>query len=269
MQKITLSALIVLFSYLLSAQDVYWVSYKSEPNFSPASVKLTRSEGMSEAAYQQVIGGKFHPIIEEKFVIKTEDSTIYFDGDSYSDGQKYSSTKLKASKLCTIYDYKSDSVVKFLFTADFAFKSKIDIKHWVIEDTAENPIGGISVKVAHNESDAYWHLSPVLMDLNTEEFWILLCNRANIVTDRVRISSGGIHGTVVDVKVVLRLALEHGASALVLGHNHPSGGLTPSEEDKRLTSKLTEAARLMDIRILDHLIIAGNSYFSFLEADLL
>jgi len=154
MQKITLSALIVLFSYLLSAQDVYWVSYKSEPNFSPASVKLTRSEGMSEAAYQQVIGGKFHPIIEEKFVIKTEDSTIYFDGDSYSDGQKYSSTKLKASKLCTIYDYKSDSVVKFLFTADFAFKSKIDIKHWVIEDTAENPIGGISVKVAHNESDA-------------------------------------------------------------------------------------------------------------------
>ncbi|HQW55428.1 MAG TPA: DNA repair protein RadC [Saprospiraceae bacterium] len=124
-------------------------------------------------------------------------------------------------------------------------------------------------KGIRSAEDAYWHLSPVLMDLNTEEFWILLCNRANIVTDRVRISSGGIHGTVVDVKVVLRLALEHGASALVLGHNHPSGGLTPSEEDKRLTSKLTEAARLMDIRILDHLIIAGNSYFSFLEADLL
>lgn len=124
-------------------------------------------------------------------------------------------------------------------------------------------------QVIRSSQDAFYAISPRLMDLNTEEFWILICNRANKVVDQVRISIGGIHGTVVDVKVVMRIALEKGACSLVLAHNHPSGGLTPSEEDRRLTRKLVDSAALMDIRVLDHLIIAGNQYFSFLDEGLL
>jgi len=124
-------------------------------------------------------------------------------------------------------------------------------------------------QVIKSSQDAFYAISPRLMDLNTEEFWIVICNRANKVIDQVRISAGGIHGTVVDVKVVMRIALEKGACSLVLAHNHPSGGLTPSEEDIRLTRKLVDSAALMDIRILDHLIIAGNQYFSFLDEGLL
>lgn len=120
-----------------------------------------------------------------------------------------------------------------------------------------------------SSNDAFYQLSPKLMDLKTEEFWIMLCNRANKPIELIRISSGGIHGTVVDIKVVLRIAIEKGACSLIVAHNHPSGGLNPSEEDKRLTQRLVESAQLMDLKVLDHLIIAGNSYFSFMDEGLL
>jgi DNA repair protein RadC len=120
-----------------------------------------------------------------------------------------------------------------------------------------------------SSKDAFYYLGPKLMDLKTEEFWVMLCNRANIPMEMVRISSGGIHGTVVDIKVVLRIALEKGACSMILAHNHPSGGLIPSEEDKKLTQRLSESARMMDIKVLDHLIIAGNKFFSFMDEGLL
>lgn len=116
-----------------------------------------------------------------------------------------------------------------------------------------------------SSKDAYWTVATQLMDLTTEEFWVVICNRANKVLDKIRLSSGGMHGTVVDVKVLMKLALNKGASGILIAHNHPSGNLSPSEEDRSLTRKIQQAATLLDIRLLDHIIVAGNKYTSFAD----
>ena len=106
---------------------------------------------------------------------------------------------------------------------------------------------------------------PTLSDLNYEEFWMLLLNRANKVISKHQVSKGGVTGTVVDPKVVFKIAIESIASGIILCHNHPSGNLTPSDADISLTKKMTEAGRLLDIQVLDHIIIAGEKYFSFAD----
>ena len=116
-----------------------------------------------------------------------------------------------------------------------------------------------------SSKDAYWTVASQLMDLTTEEFWVVICNRANKVLDKIRLSAGGMHGTVVDVKVLMKLALNKGASGILIAHNHPSGNLSPSEEDRSLTRKIQQAATLLDIRLLDHIIVAGNKYTSFAD----
>jgi DNA repair protein RadC len=84
-----------------------------------------------------------------------------------------------------------------------------------------------------------------------------------------RMSAGGVHGTVVDPKMIFKRALEHNASGIVLAHNHPSGNLKPSDEDIRLTTKMTAAGTMLEIKVIDHLIIAGSSYYSFADEGLL
>lgn len=113
--------------------------------------------------------------------------------------------------------------------------------------------------------DAFQILSPVLLDLPHEEFWILLLNRANRVLGRERISIGGVAGTVVDAKVIFRIAVEYSACSLILSHNHPSGNLQPSTADCDLTQKLRQAAETLDIMVLDHLIISDSGYYSFAD----
>jgi DNA repair protein RadC len=117
--------------------------------------------------------------------------------------------------------------------------------------------------------DVYSLFQPVLGDLTHEEFWILLLNRANRVLDNIRISQGGISGTVIDVRIILKHALDRLASAMILCHNHPSGNLKPSEADMKITSKISDSCRTMDLQLLDHLIIADNSYFSFSDEGLI
>lgn len=117
--------------------------------------------------------------------------------------------------------------------------------------------------------DVYMLFQPVLGDLAHEEFWILLLNRANRVIDNIRISQGGISGTVIDVRIILKHALDRLASAMILCHNHPSGNLKPSEADMKITSKISDSCRTMDLQLLDHLIIADNSYFSFSDEGLI
>ncbi|WP_167596260.1 RadC family protein [Leeuwenhoekiella sp. ZYFB001] len=112
-------------------------------------------------------------------------------------------------------------------------------------------------------------LQPILGELPHEEFWILYLNNSNKVLHKHQLSKGGMTGTLVDVRLVLKLALERGAVSLILAHNHPSGGLRPSEADKAITSKLKTAAASLDIKVLDHLIITENSYFSFADEGLL
>lgn len=120
-----------------------------------------------------------------------------------------------------------------------------------------------------SSKDAFNILSSKLSDLNHEEFWVLLLNRSNKVLKTERISIGGIHGTVVDPKIIFKLALENNSCGVILAHNHPSGSLIPSTEDKNITSKIINAGDFLEIKVLDHLIVAENKYFSFADNDLI
>jgi len=111
--------------------------------------------------------------------------------------------------------------------------------------------------------DVFDLFQPVLSDLPHEEFWILLLNRSNYIIDTNRVSQGGLSGTVIDARIILKYAIEKLASGLVLCHNHPSGNENPSDADKIITKKMKEASLVMDINLLDHVIVAGNSYYSF------
>lgn len=110
---------------------------------------------------------------------------------------------------------------------------------------------------------AHKYMRPYLQGLDHEEFWLLLLKNNLTVIKPVRIGQGGITFTAVDVKIVMREALLAGASAMMLFHNHPSGNKNVSQQDKDLTKKICDAARLMDIRVLDHIVFCGNTYYSF------
>ena len=120
-----------------------------------------------------------------------------------------------------------------------------------------------------SSSSAFEILQPIIGELPHEEFWILYLNNSNNVINKQQLSKGGITGTLVDVRLVLKTALEVGATGLILAHNHPSGTLKPSQADKALTQKLKNAAESLDIIVLDHLIVTEKSYFSFADQNLL
>lgn len=113
--------------------------------------------------------------------------------------------------------------------------------------------------------DAAAIFKPLLSDLPHEEFWVLLLNRNNLVIDKTMVSQGGLAGTVIDVRIILKMALDKLACSIILCHNHPSGNLIPSEADKDITKKIKEAGKHMDIPVLDHIIIGNGSYFSFAD----
>jgi DNA repair protein RadC len=113
--------------------------------------------------------------------------------------------------------------------------------------------------------DVFEIFQPLLCDLQKEEFWVLLLNRANKVLHRFRMSEGGIAGTVVDPRLIFKSALDHLASSIILCHNHPSGNPKPSQADLDLTHKMKDAGKLLDIQLPDHVIVAGNSYYSFAD----
>jgi DNA repair protein RadC len=110
---------------------------------------------------------------------------------------------------------------------------------------------------------------PLLSDIPHEEFWVLFLNRSNRVIDKMKLSQGGISGTVTDVRIVMKKAVEYLASGIIVCHNHPSGNLNPSESDTRITSKIKEAGNLLDVQLLDHLIISDRDYYSFADNGLI
>lgn len=112
-------------------------------------------------------------------------------------------------------------------------------------------------------------MQPVIGELPHEEFWIVYLNNSNKVIQKNQLSKGGITGTLVDVRLALKTALEVGAIGIILVHNHPSGTLKPSQADKQLTEKLSIAAKSLDIKVLDHLIITEKAYFSFADENIL
>ncbi len=113
--------------------------------------------------------------------------------------------------------------------------------------------------------DVYNLVRGRMLDLPHEEFWVLLLNRANRVIDTLRISQGGTAATVVDVKIIMRAALQQLASGIILCHNHPSNHLHPSRQDDATTRKIKEAAQLFEISVLDHLIVTEDGYYSYTD----
>jgi DNA repair protein RadC len=128
---------------------------------------------------------------------------------------------------------------------------------------------GLNLKKINSSQSVFELLHPILGELPHEEFWIIYLNNSNKVLQTAQLSKGGITGTLVDVRLVFKSALQLGAVAVILGHNHPSGTLKPSQADKLLTQKLKTAGESLDIKVLDHLIVTENSYFSFADENLL
>jgi DNA repair protein RadC len=120
-----------------------------------------------------------------------------------------------------------------------------------------------------SSKDIYHYLAPYLSDLPHEEFWIILLNRANKIIAHKKLSEGGVTGTVVDLRILFKHAIEHLACSVVLCHNHPSGNINPSEQDKVLTKKIYESGKLMEVQLLDHVIFTDKDYYSFADNDAL
>lgn len=126
------------------------------------------------------------------------------------------------------------------------------------DEMPERPVLNTSQKV-------YDYMRQRLVDLPHEEFWAILINRAGRVIDTVMVSKGGTAATTVDVKIILKAAIQSLASAIVLCHNHPSGACKPSREDEQSTHRVKEAAQLMSISVVDHIIVCENNYYSFAD----
>lgn len=131
-----------------------------------------------------------------------------------------------------------------------------------LEDVLQKP------KITSSRS-AFEIMQPIIGELPHEEFWVIYLNNSNTVLQKQQLSKGGITGTVVDVRLVLKTALEVGAVGILLVHNHPSGAIKPSSADVQITNKLKEGAKSLDIKVLDHVIITEKTYFSFADEDIL
>jgi len=149
------------------------------------------------------------------------------------------------------------------------------------EAKAINIIAAIELGKRSKEADVFKHekitgskdvaelFLPILTDLEHEEFWILFLNRGNKIIDKQMVSKGGLSGTVIDVRLIMKMAIEKLASSIILCHNHPSGNITASNADIQITRKLAETGKIMDIPVLDHVIIGHKEYLSFTDEGLL
>lgn len=127
----------------------------------------------------------------------------------------------------------------------------------------------LELKKITSSNSVFEVMQPLIGELPHEEFWILYLNNSNKILKSHQLSKGGITGTVVDVRLVFKEALQVGAVAVILAHNHPSGTLKPSQADIQLTKKLKSAGENLDIKVLDHLIVTEKAYFSFADENLL
>lgn len=116
-----------------------------------------------------------------------------------------------------------------------------------------------------NSEHIYKYFYPLMCDLSTEECWVMLLNQAAKIIQAVKISSGGLASTQVDIRCILREALLKRATSIILCHNHPSGNIHPSGDDDRLTQSLYQAAKVMNIRMLDHVIVTDGAYYSYAD----
>lgn len=124
------------------------------------------------------------------------------------------------------------------------------------------------IQISKSE-DTFRMLHPYLGDLQTEEFWAIFLNQNNRVLAKTKLTSGGINQSVVDVRILFKTALENFATGIIVAHNHPSGNLKPSQDDISITKIIFEAGKVLNIKLLDHIIVTQNSWLSFAEENLL
>ncbi len=133
-----------------------------------------------------------------------------------------------------------------------------------------NSVSAVEKPKVTSSQLAFSIFQPILSDLHHEEFWTCYLNRSNKLIDKFQISQGGISGTVTDIRILMRKALELRASSIIICHNHPSGNLSASQQDINITNKIKEAAGFFDITLLDHIIIGNNTkYLSFADEGLI
>ncbi|KAF2519846.1 JAB domain-containing protein [Flavobacterium salilacus subsp. salilacus] len=128
---------------------------------------------------------------------------------------------------------------------------------------------GIDLKQITSSRAVFQIMQPIIGELPHEEFWIIYLNNSNKVIYKNQLSKGGITGTVVDVRIVFKTALEQNAVGIIVVHNHPSGNLRPSDEDKNITRQLKTAGKSLNISVLDHVIVTENGYYSFADEGVL
>lgn len=121
----------------------------------------------------------------------------------------------------------------------------------------------IELKKITSSKAVFEIMQPIIGELPHEEFWVLYLNNSNKVIYKSQLSKGGITGTVVDIRLIFKMAFEQNATALILSHNHPSGKLIASDADLKITKKIKEAGQTLEIQVLDHIIITENGYLSF------
>lgn len=120
-----------------------------------------------------------------------------------------------------------------------------------------------------SSKDVYELMQPLIGDLRNEEFWVVAINNASRIIKKVQVSVGGIDQTSADVRLIMQVLINTGASQFAAVHNHPSGNSRPSNEDKRLTEQLKKAAALFNIRMMDHVIITNDGYYSFCDEGMI
>lgn len=124
-------------------------------------------------------------------------------------------------------------------------------------------------KQIRSSTDIFNIMCPLLTDLQVEEFWFMALNQSGKVIRKSRISIGGLAATYVDIRVLVKELLKVNATQCVVLHNHPSGYMQPSQEDKALTEKIKKALDILNIRLIDHVIIGQNKYYSFSDEGLI
>ena len=186
---------------------------------------------------------------------------------------------------------KKQSAVDLAKEILYAYKGKLDkLERASIKDLQKfkgvGPVKAINLKAAlefarrvqreqaetvkfSSPNEVFKLMQPILASLNNEEFWVLYLNQSNLLIHKQRISSGGLTATVVDSRLIFKLAFEHSSTSVILCHNHPSGNLSPSQADKDITNTLVKAGNLLNIAVLDHLIVTNKGYFSFNEEGLM
>ncbi|MFV0506207.1 MAG: RadC family protein [Bacteroidales bacterium] len=178
-----------------------------------------------------------------------------------------------AKRMLSAFDNKLQNIVRLSADDFMKFKGVGLAKASVLLAAFELGRRRISIDdkkiIIRTSKDIINYVGADLRDLQHEEFWIILLSRSNAVIERRRISMGGVSGTFVDVKIIFKLALDKLASAIVLLHNHPSGSLEASREDKELTNTIKSGCQTLGITLLDHIIITQSSYFSFADKNII